>query len=330
MTVQIRTSGWRNLVCCIGALLAIEASPARAFGSEGHQTIGAIAEQQLVGSRAEREVKGILLSGETLSSVSIWADCAKGYCGALTDEMKTFVHANPRHHDYHFADVPYQLERYQFPGVGTGENDVVHILQQCISVLRGKTGAADNPHDLTRRQALLLLVHLVGDVHQPLHVGTGYIDDNDDFVIPLTQADVDDGKVLSTHGDNYLQLGSRPLHSYWDTDVIKSAMRRAKGTSPVDYAALLISRVPSPPSATDDAASWPERWANESLALAKRAHELVAIGERTEAQDRYGGTHVAWPVTVPLSYLRMAPRTAEKAIANAGYRLAEVLRTIWP
>lgn len=330
MTLQIHSSGWRSFLWCVGVLLALCANSPAAFGNEGHQIVGDIADQQLAGSHAEREVKRLLLPGETLSSVSVWADCAKSYCGALTDEMKTFVRANPRHHDYHFADVPYQLERYQFPSVGTSENDVVHILQQCVSVLRGNTGAAENPHRLTGRQAPLLLAHLVGDVHQPLHVGTGYIDDNDDFVIPSSQADVDDGKVLSTHGDNYLQLGSRPLHSYCDTDTIKSAMRRAKRTSPVDYATWLLTTRPAPPHEVGDPASWPERWANESLALAKTAHETVSIGERTEAQDRYGGSHVTWPVTVPLSYLRTAPSTAEKAIANAGYRLTEVLRAIWP
>ncbi len=120
-------------------------------------------------------MKNLLKLGETLESVSIWADCAKGYCGPLTPEMKAFVAKTPRHHDYQSADLTFQAAGYANGAVGTRDHDVVQILRQCVGVLQGQPSAA-NPHGLSQREALLLMAHLVGDIHQPPHVGTAYVD----------------------------------------------------------------------------------------------------------------------------------------------------------
>lgn len=58
--------------------LAISPLEAFAWGSDGHKTIGAIADQLLQGTPTEAKVKALLKPGETLSSASVWADCAKG------------------------------------------------------------------------------------------------------------------------------------------------------------------------------------------------------------------------------------------------------------
>ena len=53
--------------------------------------------------------------------------------------------------------------------VGTSSHDIVAALQSCIDVLQGRP--ASTPIDLrSREEALRLLAHLVGDLHQPLHV----------------------------------------------------------------------------------------------------------------------------------------------------------------
>ncbi|MFZ2987504.1 MAG: hypothetical protein WA086_05900, partial [Ideonella sp.] len=59
------------------ATLAV-AFPVRAWGPEGHQKIGVLAEQLLQGSRALKEVKGLLRDqGGDLATAGLWADCAK-------------------------------------------------------------------------------------------------------------------------------------------------------------------------------------------------------------------------------------------------------------
>lgn len=87
------------------------------WGNDGHKTVGAIADKLISGTHTVQQVSEIVHDGETLSSVSTWADCAKGYCGLLTPEMKTFVHENPDQHQYHYTDVPFQKTRYKLGGV---------------------------------------------------------------------------------------------------------------------------------------------------------------------------------------------------------------------
>src|SRR6267154_5547312 len=118
--------------------------------------------------------------------------------------MHDFVSANPNHHEYHYTDVPFEKDTYQAGTVGTTDHDVVQILKQCIAVLKGSTGANVNPHNFTKRQALLLMAHFIGDIHQPLHVGTAYIDADDAFVVPQSQSEIDNGTVFETRGDNNL------------------------------------------------------------------------------------------------------------------------------
>ena len=57
----------------------------------------------------------------------------------------------------------------------THGDDVVQILRQAIGVLQGRLDSVSNPHQFTQRQALLMVAHLVGDLHQPLHVSGAYV-----------------------------------------------------------------------------------------------------------------------------------------------------------
>src|SRR5215471_5065616 len=117
-------------------LAALHRPLAWGWGGEGHETIGEIADILLTGTPAAQHVQQLLAPGETLSTVAIWADCAKGflYCHrALTPEMQTFVQANARHHNYHYTDIPFQVAQYVAGAVGTDPDDVVQILGQAIN-----------------------------------------------------------------------------------------------------------------------------------------------------------------------------------------------------
>jgi hypothetical protein len=293
-------------------------------------TVGAIADRLIANTHAGSEVAALLRPGESLESIAIWADCAKGYCGPLTDEMKVFVQANPKHHDYHFTDVPFQASEYRLGMVGTNDHDIVQTLQQCIAVLKGDTSPAANPNALTQRQALLLLTHLVGDLHQPLHVGTAYLNTDDAFVVPASQAQVDDITVFQTHGDNYLLIGSRAMHAYWDGQAVDYAMRRVHATTAREFADSLVGGTPRPAATNGDMTTWPTQWANETLVVARRAHQGVVPGDREEGQDRFGQSHFQWPVEVPSAYAKTISGVASDQIRKAGYRLADVLQGIWP
>lgn len=307
-------------------------STAWGFGHEGHETTGAIAAQLLTGTQAEKEISKILKSGEDLAGAARWADCAKGfrYCSKpLTNEMKAYAAKNKNHHQYHFADIPFEIGKYDPHALGASEEDVVHILTQAIAVLQGKTDATHNPHGFTQREAFFLVCHLTGDIHQPLHVGAAYIDADNQFIKPTSQQQVDDGVAAKTEGGNWLMVGSHNLHGNWDTLYVQRAMKKEHATSPQEFAAALVGKGLAAPHDSGDPTTWPAKWATESVKLAKTELENIAIDDVTEVDD-HGSQHSQWDITLPSSYPTKAVTKDEHQLWLAGARLAEIFKTIWP
>jgi hypothetical protein len=335
-----------------GALASTDAS---AWGDQGHKAVGAIADQLIRNTNAQKHVDALLQPGENLAQLSIWADCAKGlFCGPQTPEMIGFANAHPKHADFHFTNVPFQNADYHDGEVGTRDDDIVHTLKQAIAVLQGKTSEADNPQHFTPREALQLVAHLVGDIHQPLHVGEAYVGKDGKFVVPHDRAQVDGVNVFNTLGGNNLLLEdrrfwplrdvqaaelagadkakhlARSLHLYWDVTVVEDAMRRLHAASPEDFARIAVGRNPAFSANSGDPSDWPYQWANESLAAAKPAYGEMTIGTRIEQLSRKGDSYFAWFVTTPELYTKVESITAENQIIKGGYRLAALLKTIWP
>jgi hypothetical protein len=353
----------KKLAFAISLWCALAGTDAWAWGDQGHKAVGAIADELIRNTNAQKHVDALLEPGENLAQASIWADCTKGlFCGPQTPEMIEFVNANPKHADYHFTNVPFQSAAYRDDEIGTFNVDIVHTLKQAIAVLQGKTGNADNPHHFTPRQALRLIAHLVGDIHQPLHIGEAYIDRQGQFVVPHDRAQIDGINVFNTQGGNDLLLEdrrfwpardvqaaaqataqasgnevadkakrlARSLHLYWDVTVVEDVMRKTNASSPEEFARIAIARHPKIVSDTGDPAGWPYRWANESLAAAKPAYGELTIGTRIEQVSRKGDAYFAWFVTAPVLYTNASSLTAENQIIKGGYRLAALLKTIWP
>lgn len=148
------------------------------WGGDGHRIVGAVADQVLASHPTAKAKVSALLNGRSLSEVSVFADCAKGfmYCHrAPSAEEQAFVRKNPDHHAYHYADIPIQQPKYIAGTAGTARDDVVQVIRYAVQTLRG-TAPTDGPADLQPEEAVWVLAHLVGDIHQPLHVGTIYYD----------------------------------------------------------------------------------------------------------------------------------------------------------
>ncbi len=338
---------------------------AHAWGNDGHRAVGAIADQLIDGSNAGQRVKALLLPGESLERVSIWADCVKGtYCGPQNDEMLAYVAANPRHAEYHYTDVPFQNAHYHDHDAGTADNDIVQTLKQCIATLQGKGDKASNPHGFTPRQALLILTHLAGDVVQPLHVGAAFVDRNGAFVVPQTQAQVDAVHMFDARGGNDLLLDdvklsaigarlipaappedqpapapatpprapqtTRPFHSYWDTTVVNYVFRRIGARTPQQFARLAIAGKPAVAVNSGDPIGWPYAWADQSLAVAKLAHTGVTAGSIGQQTGKNGEVFNVWALTVPDDYPVPSSAAAKGQLIQGGYNLAAVLKAIWP
>lgn len=337
---------------------------AQAWGNDGHRAVGAIADQLIKGSNAEKHVQALLLQGESLAAVASWADCVKGtYCGPQTEEMVAYTTANPLHSEYHYTDVPFQLSHYEDNAVGTHGHDIVQTLKQCIAVLQGKGDKTTNPHNFTQRQALLMLTHLTGDIAQPLHVGEGYVGKSGGFMVP-TKKQLEDKEAFATQGGNNLQLDdvkltanstqlipaapaddkpatpatpprapqlTRAFHSYWDTTVVNYAFRRIGARTPEQFAQLVIAGNPVVSPNSGDPVTWPYEWADQSLVVAKLAYTDVVPGVMYQQTSKTTGeAYNVWPLAVPDNYPVPTSAAAKTQLIQGGYHLASVLKAIWP
>jgi S1/P1 Nuclease len=344
MAKEMHITSVKNILILL--IIALYAPNALAWGRLGHETVAEVATYLIRGSHAEMKLKALLKGEETLVTASVWADCAKGfqYCHAEpTPEMERFVKQNPKHHHYHYADVPFQSKHYEGQGAGAQPDDVVHVLKDAIQTLR--TGTAPAGRSWTQREALFLVVHLVGDIHQPLHVGAGYIDDQLHFVIPNNNAEAE---TMNTAGGNLLCYRTKPLHAAWDDDFVVHAMRKKGVKTPYEFSKGLILSAEKSVAPSSKPEDWVEAWADESLQLSSQALKRVSvISVRQAGSGRFvcGKTGDAeaprshpsqpepkkvWDITLPEDYPEQASHEVTHRLAQAGGRLALVLKAIWP
>lgn len=349
----------KKLACVLALSSAFVSFNAQAWGNEGHRAVGAIADKLLKGTNAEKQVAALLMAGESLESVSNWADSAKGGLGYTppTPEMLDYTRVNPLHNEYHYANLPFQLDHYHDDAVGSNPNDIVKTLKRAIAVLQGKTGPEHNPLGFTKRQALMLIVHMTGDIHQPLHMGSAYVSADGKFVVPAKQAEVDALKIFESRGGNNLLLDeakvetiskahipgepralgenekkriTRPFHSYWDGTVVDYAMRRISTKTPEQFAQKAIESKPEVTKNTGDPVSWPYQWANDALVAAKVAYTDVTPGMPVKQTSSKGEVYYNFPLEMGANYPVPSSALAKTQLIKGGYNLAALLQSIWP
>jgi len=348
----------KKLACVLALASAFVSLDAAAWGGDGHRAVGAIADRLLKGTNAEKQIAALLQPGETLQSIANWPDCVKGtYCGPQSPEMVEYTTANPKHSEYHYTDVPFQLEHYHDHGVGTSEVDIVQTLKQAIAVLQGKTDPALNPHKFTKRQALILLTHMTGDIHQPLHVGAAFVSKDGRFVVPKTHAEVDEAAIFDSRGGNNLLLDdekltqlsanlippgepkpiregvpkslTKPFHSYWDSTTVDYAFRRVQTKTPGQFAQFAIDSKPAIKANSGDPVTWPYQWADDALVVSKFAYADVVPGKITPQTSKKGDTYYTFALEVPANYPVPSSQIAKEQLIKGGYKLAEVLKAIY-
>jgi len=235
----------------IGMWLA--ASPAFAWGPAGHKIVAIIAEQRL--SPAAREkIRKLLLDGK-YSIVDI-ASCA--------DTIRGNQHANPTPTDvmcrslagevpstnglWHYIDIPVPTKAKTLEAFCKDDNCVTARIASFSQILR------TSKDDVQRRQALLFLVHFVGDIHQPLHAAERACDrgGNSEHV------------NFSADGQKEANVA---LHHVWDTSELDLLMKHANITDERVFAGILIAGI-KPTDAQKWARATPEQMAWESYRLA--------------------------------------------------------------
>src|SRR6185369_348108 len=136
------------LAAAAAALLA--PSPALAWGKTGHRVVAAIADTQLSGL-ARAHVREILGGAESLDEAATWPDEMRSALGDFWQKTAT---------PWHYVTLNGITYDHAPP-----EGDALQALDHFRSVLRDPTASLAD-----KQQALRFVVHLVGDLHQPLHV----------------------------------------------------------------------------------------------------------------------------------------------------------------
>jgi hypothetical protein len=189
-----------------------------------------------------------------------------------------------RHKYWHFVDTPFTQDGSSLGPIPTPNAET--------QVAAFRAVLSSKEPDGLKSYDLVWLLHLVGDIHQPLHAATR---------VSKTDPNGD-------NGGNNVMLCAKPckneLHAFWD-DV------PGTGSSPkaaVSFAKTLGKPDPVLGSNTDVAT-----WIKESLADAQQDVYVAPIG----AGDG--------PFTLTDTYRANAGRVAEERVALAGARLATVL-----
>ena len=193
-------------IAALGAALAL-ASPAQAYWEYGHQTIARIAMKNVT-PRTSRAVRALLARSALLDtpqcpattpeSASIWADCVKPLKDA--DGKSRFGYA----YGWHFQDVEI-CEPFE-PSLAAACKDgncVSAQIDRDVAILKDRQAT-----EKERVQALVFLIHFVGDLHQPLHAGEKH--------------DQGGNKVAASY--NGYAPDRFNLHSIWDGPLAERAI----------------------------------------------------------------------------------------------------------
>ncbi len=212
----------------VWAILLLLAAPAEAWGPQGHRVAGTLTEAYL-SPAAQRAVQS-LLGDESLSAASTWADRMRGNPSVFWQQT-----AGP----YHYVTVP-QGKTYAEVGA-PGQGDAYTALAEFRSILEDPSSSRAH-----RQLALRFSLHIIQDLHQPLHVGSGRDRGGNDIK---------------------LRIGAKTtnLHRVWDSGILAVA-----GRSDDEWTAHLQSTAP------EDVSAWadpdPLTWISESAALRDRVY----------------------------------------------------------
>jgi len=269
----------------LGAAIAVclLPSPALAWGKTGHRVVAAIADTQLSGL-ARAHVREILGGAESLDEAANWPDEMRSAPGAFWQKTAT---------PWHYVTLNGITYDHAPP-----EGDALQALDHFRSVLRDpKASIAD------KQLALRFVVHLVGDLHQPLHAGKCCDKGGNDVKVTFF------GKPTN-------------LHAVWD-----SALPDDEQLSFTELAAKLERHI-----SNQDVLDWwdinPRDWISESAEIRDTLYPTAAdMPKPVKGKRRKKGVQVVPDLSYSYVY-RFTP-VMERRLQQGGVRLAAYLNDVF-
>jgi S1/P1 nuclease len=300
------------------------------WGAEGHRAIATLA-QDLINADTRGKVQALLNQcGEhDLASASTWADDIRP--NARSDRPRppdadAFNSRFPDNASWHFVNLPLGTTSFaEAEHFIPNQSNVIDVIHRCIAVLETSVPAAE---EISRPDALRLLVHFVGDIHQPLHCGTGFYKISETGPPILVTNPSEAAGLPNDRGGNDLFYGPKDqLHALWDLDMVSNVA----GTFDYRSLAAFLRRQyqnGSWPATPGDYHRWAESWALESVKAANQAY----TGIRFNSVETMGGPNSLWiAISLPPDYEEKNRALAMHQLLKAGVRLAQLLdRVRWP
>src|SRR3954451_22075738 len=140
-----------RLLVSLAAAAALVPAPAFGWGKTGHRVVAAIADTQLSGL-ARAHIRAILGGAESLDEAANWPDEMRAAPGTFWQKTAT---------PWHYVNLNGIIYDH-----APSEGDALQALAHFHSVLKDPDASL-----VDKQLALKFIVHLVGDLHQPLHVG---------------------------------------------------------------------------------------------------------------------------------------------------------------
>ncbi|PIF00476.1 MAG: S1/P1 Nuclease [Maribacter sp.] len=210
------------------------------WSKTGHRVIGEIAQREL--SRKAKRAIDKLLDGKSLSSVSNFADEIK-----FDSRYREFS-------AWHYVNIPPEKDYKDIEPSKYG--DLVTGIRKCVEIV----GDEKNPKE-DRVFYLKMLVHLIGDLHQPMHVGREEDKGGNDIQV------------------QWFGRGSN-LHRVWDSNMID------------DYRLSFSELANSLPDLNKKAIKKIQEgevldWVRESQKIADKLYRSVEVGENLSYRYSY-------------------------------------------
>jgi hypothetical protein len=313
----------RNLtgVAITGLLTVTTTFNVNAWDGTGHMLIAQIAHDRL-NDKARARVDALAAqldnNGVPYNAVTVacWADDIK--------DRNSKSPFQGQFKPWHYIDIgclPTDPDVLAHPPALTATSgDVITALNHCVDLIKNKKTDALVPNEAV---ALALVMHCVGDIHQPLHTTARY-----------NPNPKPTDKYKDDAGGNGISLAnladtpwSKNLHSFWD-----EAYRRyykdgeVRATPPLSEATALGSPemkewmkqlepyAPAHPDLQFDVKKW-----------VMGSHEIAC----TQVYGTLDAPYGARDVKLTEKYVTDATRTARQQIELAGYRLAALLNDLY-
>jgi nuclease S1 len=277
LALSRRSAGRSVLVVILSSLIFLQAAPSVwAWGPLGHRVVARLAERKL-NPKAKAAVAALLEEAETMADAANWPD----------EHLKDLPRSSP----WHYVDVPLDESKYdaKFSGDVPEKGCVVEKIKEFKKTLKDSSKPVEE-----RRLALRFLIHLLGDLHMPLHVG-----DNHDKGGNTTQVRFfEDGTNMHRLWDSRMILRAGDNEDFWLADVVE-----------LD---TLDNRNEAQRGNVED-------WATESLLLARAAYMVPETGKRLKPGQKLGD-----------AYFNTHLPVVKKRLYQAATRLALVLNETFP